>query len=232
MFGIMIVLSEIFFHGTGKRIPVEKLSSVYSNCGFIGFPLIDGIFGAEGIFYMTAYTTVFNLLFWTHGVWAMGSGGNVKSTLKSLFTPAIVAVFLGLFLFVAQIRLPETLAEPLDMIADMNAPLAMIVAGINLAQADFLKSLKKIRIYCVCLLRLVFFPLVGILILAQLPLDFKVLFTVFIGMACPSGAMVIMFAERYGKDALYASEIFTLTTILCAGTIPVLSILAVKMFVH
>ena len=40
-------------------------------------------------------------------------------------------------------------------------------------------------------------------------------------MACPAGASAIMFAERYNKDSLYATEIFVLTTILSLITIVV-----------
>ncbi len=39
-----------------------------------------------------------------------------------------------------------------------------------------------------------------------------------------------MFAERYNKDSLYATEIFVLTTILSLITIPLLSIFAIKLF--
>ena len=33
---------------------VELVALMYSNCGFIGIPMAQGIFGAEGVFYMTA----------------------------------------------------------------------------------------------------------------------------------------------------------------------------------
>ena len=60
------------------RIPVEKIALIYSNSGFIGLPLINGVIGQEGVFYMTAYLTVFNLLLWTHGVIVMGGAGDLK----------------------------------------------------------------------------------------------------------------------------------------------------------
>ncbi len=41
-----------------NRIPVEKIALIYSNSGFIGLPLINGVIGQEGVFYMTAYLTV------------------------------------------------------------------------------------------------------------------------------------------------------------------------------
>ena len=57
--------------------------------------------------------------------------------------------------------------------------------------------------------------------------SFVIAFTVFIGVACPSGATTIMFSERYGKNTAYATEIFVLTTLLSLITIPLLSIPAI-----
>lgn len=207
----------------------RKIAVIYSNSGFIGLPLINGIIGSEGIFYMTAYLTVFNLLLWTHGVLVMGSAGSFKEMCKNLLTPTIIAIFAGVVCFVTQLRLPDVFANPIQMIGNMNTPLAMIIAGANLAQGNLLKSLQNKRLYLICSVKLILYPLVGLAALWLLHLEFHIAFTVFIGMACPAGASAIMFAERYGKDAKYASEIFVVTTVLSAVSIPVLSVLAIRL---
>ena len=225
-FFVCIILAEIFMKGDPARQQIEKMTAIYSNCGFIGIPLINGILGAEGVFYMTAYVTVFNVLFWTHGVWLMGDRGRLRDVWKNLFTPTIVAVVFGLIFFIFQIRLPTPLSEPVRMIGSMNTPLAMIIAGANLAQGDVRKSLKNTRLYWISFLKLVASPIIGLGILFLMRVDFTVAFTVFIAMACPAGAMTIMFAERYGKDVFYATEGFMITTVLSAVTIPLLTPLA------
>lgn len=221
-----IVLSQVILKGNDEKIAVEKIAMIYSNCAFIGIPLINGILGSEGVFYMTAYTTVFNILFWTHGVWVMSGNGQLKGIWKNLLTPAIAAVAIGLFFFIFQIRLPFIVGEPIQMIASMNTPLAMIIAGANLAQGNLFKSFKNIKLYFISFLKLILIPIVGIIILKVMNLDFNISFTIFIAMACPAGATTIMFAERYKKDAYYAAEIFMFTTILSAITIPTLTPLA------
>lgn len=221
-----IVLSQVILKGNDEKIAVEKIAMIYSNCAFIGIPLINGILGSEGVFYMTAYTTVFNILFWTHGVWVMSGNGQLKGIWKNLLTPAIAAVVIGLFFFIFQIRLPFIVGEPIQMIASMNTPLAMIIAGANLAQGNLFKSFKNIKLYFISFLKLILIPIVGIIILKVMNLDFNISFTIFIAMACPAGATTIMFAERYKKDAYYAAEIFMFTTILSAITIPTLTPLA------
>ena len=227
---ICIVLSELLFRKRNSRTPVEKAAVVYSNCAFIGIPLVSGILGSEGVFYLTAFTTIFNLLLWTHGVLIMNPKDSSPvfnpAVLKNLLTPAIFAVLAGLLCFVLQLRLPSVLSEPFDMIASMNTPLAMIIAGANLAQGHFLQSLKNRRLYMICFVKLILFPVATLLALSLLPLSFPVVFTVFIAVACPTGATTIMFADRYHQDAPYASEIFVMTTAFSAVTIPLLSILA------
>lgn len=221
---IVIALSELIFRGSKEHLSIEKLSAVYSNCGFIGIPLINGILGSEGVLYLTAYLTAFNILLWTHGILVMGDKFNLKTLWKKLLTPAILAVIGGIICFTAQIRLPELLTSPLGLIANMNTPLAMLVAGANLAQADILNSLKKGRIYWFSFVKLILCPVLCLIPLYFMHLDFNIAFTVFIATSCPTGASAIMFAERYHKDAGYATELFVVTTILSVLTIPLVSI--------
>ncbi len=226
-FGLCILLSKLLIHRNNPQRSVEEMALVYSNCGFIGIPLISSVLGAEGVFYMTAYNAVFNLLLWTHGTAVMEDSCQLRNLWKKLLTPAIVAVLLGIVCFVAQIRLPEPLLSPLQQIANMNTPLAMVIAGVNLAQSNVLKSLKNLRLYRICFIKLLLIPALCLLVLLPMHLDFTIAYTIFVGAACPVGATAIMFAARYGKDSGYATELFVLTTILSCITIPLMSIPAI-----
>ena len=115
---------------------VELVALMYSNCGFIGIPMAQGIFGAEGVFYMIAYVAMANFLLWSHGVIVMSGKSDIKSLKKVFTSPTIISIILGIICFVAQIRVPQIIEEPMEMIANMNTPMAMMVAGINIAQAE------------------------------------------------------------------------------------------------
>ena len=184
------------------------MAAIYSNCGFIGIPLVDGILGSQGVFYMTAYLTVFNVLFWTHGLSIMDRRGESGGAWKKIFNPSVIGILLGLVCFVARIRLPEVLLSPITMVGSMNTPLAMMIAGISLAQGDIRRSLKNGRLYLLTLTRLVAYPLMGLLILWPMHLEFTMAFTIFVGTACPMAAATILFAQRYDGDARYATELF------------------------
>ena len=60
---IAILISMLCFRekSAGKLAPIERFSATYSNCGFMGIPLASALFGAEGVFYVTAFLTIFFL---------------------------------------------------------------------------------------------------------------------------------------------------------------------------
>lgn len=209
----------------GYDTAVERFAIIYSNCGFMGIPLINSLFGAMGVFYLTAYITAFTLLVWTHGVILMKGERDSRFIKNVIMAPAVVAMVFGLIFFVVQVSLPSVLLSALKYIGDMNTPLAMITAGATIAQTKILKAFVKPRAYLVCLLRLLIVPVLTLLIFRPLNIDSTVLMTVTIAAACPTAATGTLFALNYGRDSLYASELFVVTTILSVATLPVVSLL-------
>ena len=94
----------------------------------------------------------------------------------------------------------------MNYIADMNTPLAMMVAGFSVAQADLGKMLRNLRIYYISFLKLILFPLftIGILKIMALPAD--VYTTVLIGASCPAAATGTMMAIRYKQNYTYIHQ--------------------------
>ena len=205
-----------------KDVEVERMCTIYSNVGFMGIPLMNGIFGSVGVFYATASITIFNIFIWTHGVILMSGQGefDLKGMLKKLISPTLIAIILGLLFFLLQIRIPGVLHEAFPHIHNMNTPLAMLVAGVTIGQADFKKLITNYRIYIIAFLKLLFIPILLLLVYRMFPIDETVLSTAVILAGAPTASTTIMFAMKYKKNSLYAAEIFTVTTLLSAITIP------------
>ena len=206
-----------------KNSEIERMSLIFSNCGYIGIPLVQSVFGNDGIIFLTMNIAVFYVLTWTLGVSLMTGKVSVKQTAKNLCTPAIFAVILGLICFFANITLPSIILEPIESIGNMNTPLAMLIAGSTLAGTNLVKCFGNVRIYILSALRLLVLPAIcaAILLLATyLGADSVVVTIVLIAMSCPSAVITTMFSHRFGGNSVYASEIFALTTVLSAGTIP------------
>ena len=75
--GIMILIG--FF---SSKEQVDRLAVCFTNCGFIGIPLIRGVFGDAGVFYLMGYLVVFNVTIWTYGYYIMSGSINLKKSLQ------------------------------------------------------------------------------------------------------------------------------------------------------
>ena len=199
---------------------------MYSNCGFIGIPLVQSILGGEGVLYLTAYMTVFNIFSWTHGMMVMTENFSPKELLKGLLSPMILSSLLGLLLFFAEIRIPALLADSMNYVASMNTPLAMMIAGISVAQTDLFGMLKNKKMYLISLLKLLVLPAIVLIGLAATHLPSTVACTILVAAACPVAATGTAFALRFQKNYRYASELYAFTTIASLVTIPLLMFVA------
>lgn len=225
VFGILC--SYIFLHSKREdRIGLERFAVVYSNCGFMGIPLVNGVFGSEGVFYVTAYLTVFNLFVWTQGV-ILVTGKKDKSTIaKAFLNPSIIAALVGFAFFTLRLSLPNVVLQSVEYIASLNTPLAMLVAGVTIIQNNIIKVFINLRIYFIAFIKLLLVPIAMLLLFQTFRLSQTITLTAVLAAACPTGAMGTLFALRYGKDSGYASQLFTMTTILSMLTIPIVMTIA------
>ncbi|MBR6792013.1 MAG: AEC family transporter [Ruminococcus sp.] len=215
---------------TERDTSVERFSAIYSNCGFMGIPLINALFGTEGVFYLTAFITFFNLFVWTHGIILISGEKSLKQVIKVFYSPTVIAIFLGVITFFARIRIPSVPAQALEFIADLNTPMAMIVSGVTMADTNVTALIKKLRVYYIVLLKLIVLPLALAVVLTFLPADEKVRMTVLVAASAPPAAMCTLQCIRYNKNSVYASEIFTAGTILSIITLPTVVKLAELLF--
>lgn len=225
---IAIVLANIFIRKNNEDFDVERLAAIYSNCGFIGIPMITALFGSEGVFYLSTYIIAFNILLWTHGVMTMTRRCDKGLIIDTLKNPVIIAVILGFICFIARVTVPKPMSETMNFMADLNTPLAMIIAGVTIAQDKVLPALKNVRVYFISALRLVIMPIIGAFVLALFKQDFMVTMIITVAFACPTAASGTLFAIRYNRNAVYASQIYMVSTVFSVLTVPAVIMLAQK----
>lgn len=218
-----IVIATLIVPKKNKEYAIERMSLIFSNSGFIGIPLVESVFGRDGVIYLTMSIAVFNILIWTYGVTLMTGKATLKQSLKKLCTPAVIAVILGMICYFCRLTLPNIIGEPLETVGSMNTPLAMLVAGSTLAGTNLIGCLKKPKLYFLCFLKLLALPALSALCifwtvrLGAAPITVSV---VMIATACPSAAATTMFAHTYNHDSVWASEIFAMSTLFSVITIP------------
>ncbi|MCD8103615.1 MAG: AEC family transporter [Lachnospiraceae bacterium] len=221
--------------GAGDNLAVERFAVIYSNCGFIGIPLVQSILGSEGVLYLTAYMTVFNIFSWTHGLGLMTKdtdstvrythpknnfSASARTLLRHLCTPMILASTLGLVFFFLQIKFPPVLSDTLAYIGNMNTPLAMIIAGVSVSQVNLPVMLRDLRVYLVSFGKLIVMPAIVFMILLLVHVDSTVAYTILVAAACPCAATGTAFALKYHKNYAYSSELYAFSTLCSLITIP------------
>ncbi len=221
---LMIIITQLVF----KRVAdanlrrIMRYGSVYSNAGFMGIPLTSALFGSTGVFFAVASLAAFNIFSWTHGISLFtGRQGNRRDNLKQIIlNPNIIAIILGLLLFVTSFQLPKLANSAISYVSSINTPLSMIVIGNSLADVKLNRTTLDRRLGWVLLLRNLLFPYLMIVVLELLGISGIPLFTTVLMGACPVAGLVVLFTLKVHGNPGPAVTLMSLSTILAAVSIP------------
>ena len=104
----------------------------------------------------------------------------------------------------------------------------MIVLGIYLARTRISSLFTTRHLYLVSAVRLLFIPMVTILIFAFLPVPYMIKMTMIIAGSAPVGANVAVYAQLYDEDYVYACQTVTQSTLFSILTLPAVIWIAEK----
>ncbi len=240
MFGI---LKLVFIRKSAdEKVRVIKFASVFSNCGFMGFPFLLSLFGendqlsSEVLIYGTVIISIFNILAWTFGAYIMSGDKKQISVKKIALNPVIISLVIGFVFFIVLPRPLVDLAadgslldsvltkfmQSLNYISDMVTPCSMIVIGIRLANINLKQLFMDKWAYVSSFFKLIVMSLISMLAVAFLPVAPTVKYAVFFLLSMPSATNTVMFAVNFGKDGDFATVSVLLSTILSVVTIPLM----------
>jgi predicted permease len=215
----------------------------FTNNGFMGLPVTLAIFGHLGMFYMVVLNCLFNVLIFTLGVWNVKKGvsymkgqegdphpaGALREMLKNVINPVIISLFVGFFLLLTQIHLPQTVTDVLDSVGAMMAPLSMIVIGLQLTESKIGNVITNGRLVAMSMIRLV--GIGGLFFAMLLPFSLNgsipplLVGVLTLNLILPCAAVPVMFAEEYGGNIKIAAEGTFLSTLFSIVTIPIAGML-------
>lgn len=232
LYGLLSIPACRLFQVHQGRRGVWIFSSMFSNNGFMGFPVALALFQEEGLALAVFLGIPFNLLAYTLGPKLMCMDQeNENSTpppswRSILFTGINCATVLGLTLYLCQISIPSILSTPLTYLSNVTTPLSMLVIGMNLTEGRVGDLLRDRDVFSVSFLRLIVFPILTWGILRLLPISNPLVVGVtLIIMAMPAPAISAILAESYHSDKEFAARSVFLSSLLCLITIPLISLL-------
>lgn len=225
LFYIIVIIAAHFIFGRIKNPNLRRITqygSVYSNAGFMGIPLVSSLFGSEGVFFAVVSLAGFNIFSWTHGVSLFRTKENKEAIdwKQILLNPNIIAIILGLLIFLTSFRIPGTLNQVVKYVGSVNTPLSMIIIGNSLANIKFSREMLDKNIGLTILLRNIIFPILMVFLLKALGVSEVALYTTVIMAACPVAGIVVLFTLQAHDDAGPAISLMSLSTLLSLITIP------------
>ena len=222
LYTVSIFLCKVCFRKENEYNLLAKFGSIYSNTGYMGVPVVEAVLGSGAVFYLSILIALFNVYAFTHGTMVMKRKTDRLNWKKIAFSPAILAVILGIILFLSNISLPSVIYTPLELISSCMTPCAMILAGNSLATTNLRAGNAWKYVGKSMAFRLIIIPVIATLILAFIPGNIMVKMAILIGFSCPSATLTVAFALLYDRDDGMASQIMSFSTIASIATIPVM----------
>lgn len=196
-----------------------RYGTICSNAGFLGNPIAEGIYGAEGLVLASIYLIPQRIMMWTSGLAVFTGSTNRKATIQKVLThPCIVMSELGILLMLTGWKLPKGITGAVDAIGSCNTAMSMMVVGMILADID-LKEFWDVTVAKFTFHRLIVIPAVVYLVCRCLPLDRNAFGICVLLAAMPAGATTSILAEKYGVDAPFATKMVIFSTLLSLPTI-------------
>lgn len=233
---VQILFFLLIFIFLGRKYSDSKyriltVGSVLGNVGFLGMHILSSIFPSEPIVlcYSSINVMTMNLIVFTIGTYLITNDKKYISLKSAILNPTTISLIIAIPLFIANIQFPSFISQPIELLAKMSTPVCMIILGMRLAQTSFKKLFTRGFVYVTCLLKLIVFPVLVFFFAKLLPADDIVFKTSLVVLAMtPSGAIIESLAELHDCQQEFAANVVLLTTILCVITIPVMSMLLVK----
>ena len=138
----------LYNHYGDSKKKVLQYATICSNAGILGNPIAEGIFGQMGMMYASIYVIPQRIFMWSVGLTYFTEAPDEKTLFKKVAThPCILSVFIGFFLMVTQIQLPEVLNVTIKNIAGANTFLAMALVGVILSRVKMKELVDRDTIH-------------------------------------------------------------------------------------
>lgn len=214
------VLSRMLAGGDRELRAILHYNLLYSNYGYIGYPMILGLFGEAALSRFLLFVVPVSLTCYTYGRMAVEDDGRL--TFSFLLKPLSVAMLLGLLIGVLEIPLPGVIADVLSASGSCTGPVSMLVSGMVLSRVDLRACLADRRNYLFALLRLAVLPLFFVLCMLPLGVRGEALFFMGCFLCLPFGNNPIVFREARGMDTQKAAGMTLVSYLFSPVTVPAL----------
>ena len=198
----------------------------FGNVVFMAFPLIQALYGAEGLLYAAIYELANDMFLWTVGVYTLGKSHDdgkkisIKDRLKKLLNPGTIAFTAAFIMMALGFKFTGIAADVLNGIGGTTTYLSMLFIGGTLAGIDFRHIYRRVWLFVLTAVKMIIVPIILILILRLFNLGETVTAVIILQAAMPASTVLVVLGMEYGGDVTYCAEGVFITHILGLLTLP------------
>lgn len=219
-----LLLPRLLHLGPRERGPY-RFFYIFSNIGFMGYPLVRAMFGEGAMFHLTIFVLFFQLVCWSYGAQTISGEGRFRLSWRILKTPCVLSALLAYAIYLSGVHVPRIVADVVKTTGEITSPLAMLILGCALSQCSLRDVFGRPKLYLLALIKLIVVPLAAFFVLRTFIKDplLLSLTTVVLAMPAATNATILTY-QNHGDDRLAASGVF-LTTLLSVASVPGLMLL-------
>lgn len=227
LFPVLSMAAARLVHAPAGFRGIYQCMIMFANTAFMGYPVIQALYGEASIFYTTIFNLGYNLLFYTYGSYLLDRDGGEASHFepKRLLGAGLISALLALIIPFSGITLPDIILEPCCFMGSITTPMSMLIIGSNMANYPFHDIFSEPRIYIMAVLRLLVMPLLTALYMSLLTDDPLLVCMSAMTIGMPVGSMVAMASSKYEDQGRIGSISVVMTTICSMVTIPILAVI-------
>lgn len=229
---VWYLLSKVLWRDMqGNRRGVMRYAFQFSNCGYLGNPVIEGLYGAQGLVYASVFLLPVRLFMWSVGLECFQEeAGSFRKTIRRALThPCVLATILGVVWMFFPIKLPDFLYNTISGFNQCLTPLTMLVIGFIMAETDLRKMFCK-DLFVITALRLLIQPMLVLAVCRLLNLETLVAEVVTVLVSMPVANTTALLASQHDCDYTFASNVVVFTTLVSMITIPIYGLLVGVVF--
>ncbi len=226
LYVVFILISKFVAHKTAHNHEDKALYQillVFANVAFIGYPLLEVMYGSYAVFVFTIMHLPFNILIYTYGVYLLNKGKRsfrIKEYLRMFMTPGVILSIVALVCFFIKAELPSFIVDVCGLLGGATVPLSMIIVGANLSFEGFAKNKETFALLKAVFVKMILFPLLGFGIVHFLDISVFLQELFVFSFMLPSASMALMLGMEYDVDTSVASRTISLTTLISVVSIP------------
>ncbi|CQR47912.1 Membrane transport protein [Paraliobacillus sp. PM-2] len=219
--GLILGIIGIIFFDKEQKSTKGMLAMMVPgyNIGLFAYPLVEGIWGEEGIKYFGMFDVgnafiVFGLSYLIGSYYAgeqtkIGYKEIISKLSKSIPLVTYITVF---SLNLLQVPLPTLFIDTASIIAQANMPLSLLLLGIYLHFSIDKKYLYLISKFL--FVRFGFGIVVGVLLFIFLPMNEMFRYTIFVGLLLPTATSLLPYAVEFNYDKKFVGTVSNITMLL------------------